>query len=69
MLHIYIIREMKLKPQGSITSHLFEWLFSEKQEITGAGEDAETREPSYTVDRFSLNLAEGLRQSVYSIFP
>ena len=69
MLHIFIIREMEWKPQGSITSHLFEWLFSKRQEITGADEDAETREPSYTVGGFSLNLAEGWRQSIYSIFP
>ena len=38
-----------LGPQGDITSHLSEWLFEKRQQMTVAGKDVETREPSCTV--------------------
>jgi len=38
-----------LGPQGDITSHLSEWLLAKRQQMTVAGKDVETREPSCTV--------------------
>ena len=35
--------------QGSIISHLLEWLLSKKQGKTNVGEDVEKREPLYTI--------------------
>ena len=45
-----IIREMQIKTIRDITSHLSEWVKSKTQETTSAGEDAEKKEPSCTVD-------------------
>ena len=41
----------KSKPQWDITSHLLQWLTSERQEITNGSEDVEKRETLYTVGR------------------
>ena len=46
---LLIIREYKSKPQGDITPHLSEWLSSKRVQIANVGEDAEKREPLYTV--------------------
>ena len=40
-----IIREMQIKPQGDINSHLSEWPSSANQQTTSAGEDVEKGEP------------------------
>jgi len=43
-----IIRKCKIKPELGITSHLFEWLLSKRQEVTSVGEDVEKRKPLST---------------------
>ena len=47
---LLIIRGCKSKP-WDITSHLLEWLWPKRTQITNVGEDVEKREPSYTVGR------------------
>jgi len=42
-----IIREMQMKTMRC-TSHISEWLTSERTQITNAGQNVETREHSYT---------------------
>ena len=37
------------KPQWDCTSHLSEWLLSERQQITIVGEDVEKSEPSCSI--------------------
>ena len=44
----------KLKPQWDITSWLFEWLLSKRQEITNAGENVEKRQ-SLSTDGEDVN--------------
>ena len=44
-----IIREMQIKLQWGITSHLSEWPSSKSLQTKNAGENVEKREPSYTV--------------------
>ena len=43
------IREMQIKTTMSITSHLWEWVLTKRQEIVSVGEDVEKSEPLYTV--------------------
>lgn len=52
MLRVFVTREMQSKPQGSVTLTPVGVTLFKGQEITAAGEDAETREPSYTVGGF-----------------
>ena len=44
-----IIGEMQIKTTMKYHSHQSEWLLSKSLQIINAGEDAEKREPSYTV--------------------
>ena len=44
-----IIREMQIKPQWDITSHLSEWLSSTNQQTTSAGKDVQNGWPFCTV--------------------
>ena len=43
-----IIREIQIKTQWDIASHLSEWLSSKRQDIANAGEEVEKKEPLYT---------------------
>ena len=47
-------RGQKKNTQWDITSHLSEWLSSKRPQVTNVGEDAEKREPSYTLFFFFL---------------
>ena len=40
----HIIREMQIKPQWNITSHMLEWLSLKRQQITYVGKDMGKRE-------------------------
>ena len=47
---IFIINHQKNANQNhNITSHLSEWLSSERSQITNVGEDVEKGETSYTI--------------------
>ena len=46
-----IIREMQIKLQWDITSHLSEWLSSKSLQTVNVGQDVEKREHSCTVGR------------------
>ena len=49
MFSITITGECKSKEHWHITSHLSEWLFSNRQQAIIVGEDVEEREPSFSV--------------------
>ena len=44
-----IMRQMQIKPQRAIISHLLEWLPSKRQEITDVGKDVEKSKPFCTI--------------------
>ena len=46
----FVTREYKWKPQNT-TTHLLEWLNSERPNIPHVGEDVEEVEPSYIAGR------------------
>ena len=45
-----LIREMQIKPQWNVISHLSEWLSSKRPQITNVGEDVEKEGTWYSVD-------------------
>ena len=44
-----ITREMQIKAQQNITSHILEWLLSKRPEVINVGKDVDERESSCTV--------------------